>query len=59
MRIEEMIAAIQQELGIDDDGRAGPQTWGAISSELTRMLAAIDASVAAHRLHPNHACQGM
>lgn len=30
MRIEEMIAAIQQELGIDVDGKAGPQTWGAI-----------------------------
>ncbi|NTU52582.1 MAG: M15 family peptidase [Chlorobiaceae bacterium] len=34
MRIEEMIAAIQQELGIDVDGKAGPQTWGAIYKHL-------------------------
>ncbi|KRB87161.1 M15 family metallopeptidase [Duganella sp. Root198D2] len=30
MRIEEMIAAVQQELGIEVDGKGGPQTWGAI-----------------------------
>lgn len=30
MRIEEMIAAVQQELGIEVDGKAGPQTWGAV-----------------------------
>ena len=30
MRIEEMISAIQKELGIDVDGKAGPQTWAAI-----------------------------
>lgn len=30
MRIEEMISAIQKELGIGVDGKAGPQTWGAI-----------------------------
>lgn len=30
MRITEMILAIQRELGIDVDGKAGPQTWGAI-----------------------------
>ena len=34
MRIEEMIAAIQAKLGIDVDGRAGPQTWGAIYERL-------------------------
>ena len=34
MRIEEMIAAIQEELDIDVDGKAGPQTWGAIYSRL-------------------------
>ncbi len=32
MRIEEMIAAIQKELDIAVDGKAGPQTWGAIYS---------------------------
>jgi peptidoglycan L-alanyl-D-glutamate endopeptidase CwlK len=30
MRIEEMISAVQQELGIGVDGKAGPETWGAI-----------------------------
>lgn len=36
MRIEEMIAAIQQELGIDVDGKAGPQTWSAIYEHLVQ-----------------------
>jgi len=30
MRIEEIIAAVQQVLGVDVDGKAGPQTWSAI-----------------------------
>lgn len=34
MRIEEMIAAIQKELDVHIDGKAGPQTWGAIYSRL-------------------------
>ena len=34
MRMEEMIAAVQAKLGIDVDGRAGPQTWGAIYARL-------------------------
>jgi peptidoglycan LD-endopeptidase CwlK len=36
MRIEQMIAAIQKELDIDVDGKAGPQTWGAIYSRLVK-----------------------
>jgi peptidoglycan LD-endopeptidase CwlK len=36
MRIEEMIAAIQRELDVDVDGKAGPQTWGAIYSRLVK-----------------------
>lgn len=36
MRIEEMIASIQRELGIDDDGKAGPQTWGAIYERIVK-----------------------
>ncbi len=36
MRIEEMIAAIQKELGVDADGKAGPQTWGAIYARLVK-----------------------
>ena len=30
MQIEEMVRAVQLKLGIEVDGRAGPQTWGAI-----------------------------
>ncbi|MBL8397082.1 MAG: M15 family metallopeptidase [Candidatus Accumulibacter sp.] len=36
MRIDEMIAAIQQELGVEVDGKAGPQTWAAIYERLIR-----------------------
>lgn len=34
MRIGEMIAAVQQALGVEVDGKAGPQTWGAIYARL-------------------------
>jgi peptidoglycan L-alanyl-D-glutamate endopeptidase CwlK len=34
MRIEEMIGAIQQELGVEVDGKAGTATWGAIYARL-------------------------
>ena len=34
MRIEEMIAAVQGVLGVTVDGKAGPQTWGAIYGRL-------------------------
>ncbi len=34
MRIEEMIAAVQEVLGVEVDGKAGPQTWGAIYARL-------------------------
>lgn len=30
MQLNEMIIAVQQELGIQADGKAGPQTWNAI-----------------------------
>ncbi len=30
MKINEMISAVQNALGVDVDGRAGPQTWAAI-----------------------------
>lgn len=36
MKIEEMIAAIQKKLGIEVDGRAGPETWGAIYAEIVK-----------------------
>lgn len=37
MRIEEMIAAVQQELGIGVDGKAGPETWGAIYKKICKV----------------------
>lgn len=36
MKIEAMIRAVQRTLGIDVDGRAGPQTWGAIYQAIVR-----------------------
>ncbi len=30
MKIEELIIAVQRVLGVDADGKAGPETWGAI-----------------------------
>ena len=36
MKTEEMIRAVQQKLGIEVDGRAGPQTWGAIYQAIVR-----------------------
>jgi peptidoglycan L-alanyl-D-glutamate endopeptidase CwlK len=37
MRIDEMIAAIQTELGIGVDGKAGPETWGAIYKKICKV----------------------
>lgn len=34
MKIEEMIIAVQKKLGVDIDGRAGPETWTAIYSNI-------------------------
>lgn len=34
MRIQEMVEAVQKALGVTVDGRAGPETWGAIYAEL-------------------------
>lgn len=36
MRIEEMISAVQQSLGVTVDGKAGPETWGAIYRRLVK-----------------------
>jgi peptidoglycan LD-endopeptidase CwlK len=36
MRIEEMIAAVQQAVGVSVDGRAGTETWGAIYAALVK-----------------------
>ena len=36
MKTEDMIRAVQKKLGVDIDGRAGPQTWGAIYQYIVR-----------------------
>lgn len=36
MTIEEMIAAVQKKLGVQVDGRAGTETWGAIYAHVVK-----------------------
>ncbi len=36
MQLEEIIKAVQKQLGVDVDGRAGPQTWAAIYAQLVK-----------------------
>jgi peptidoglycan L-alanyl-D-glutamate endopeptidase CwlK len=36
MQIQEMIKAVQRELGVEVDGRAGAETWGAIYAALVK-----------------------
>jgi len=36
MTIEELIAGVQQKLGVQVDGRAGPETWGAIYAYIVK-----------------------
>jgi peptidoglycan L-alanyl-D-glutamate endopeptidase CwlK len=36
MKLEEMIAAVQKELGVGVDGRAGTETWGAIYGRIVK-----------------------
>jgi peptidoglycan LD-endopeptidase CwlK len=36
MNIDEMIAAIQEKLGVQVDGRAGTETWGAIYAHIVK-----------------------
>ena len=36
MQIQEMIKAVQKALGVEADGRAGPETWGAIYAALVK-----------------------
>jgi len=40
MRIDEMIAAVQTELGIGVDGKAGPETWSAIYKKICKVTKA-------------------
>jgi peptidoglycan L-alanyl-D-glutamate endopeptidase CwlK len=36
MKIEEMVGAVQKKLGVQVDGKAGPETWGAIYAEVVK-----------------------
>jgi peptidoglycan L-alanyl-D-glutamate endopeptidase CwlK len=36
MKTEEIIAEVQKKLGVHVDGRAGPETWGAIYARIVR-----------------------
>ena len=36
MKVDDMIAAVQRELGVQVDGRAGPETWGAIYARIVK-----------------------
>jgi peptidoglycan LD-endopeptidase CwlK len=36
MKIEELIAGVQKKLRVQVDGRAGPETWGAIYAEIVK-----------------------
>ncbi|MDP9139514.1 MAG: M15 family metallopeptidase [Pseudomonadota bacterium] len=36
MQLEEIITAVQKQLGVDVDGRAGPQTWAAIYTHVVK-----------------------
>jgi peptidoglycan L-alanyl-D-glutamate endopeptidase CwlK len=42
MQIEEMVRAVQAKLGIGIDGRAGPQTWGAIYKRIVDKASPVD-----------------
>lgn len=36
MKIEEMVREVQQALGVEVDGKAGPETWGAIYTRIVK-----------------------
>lgn len=40
MRIEEIISEVQEALGVTVDGKAGPETWGAIYARIVKPSAA-------------------
>lgn len=46
MTLHEMIAAVQAELGIQVDGKAGPETWGAIYRQIVPKVQARKAAAA-------------
>lgn len=46
MNLENLITAVQAELGVAADGKAGPQTWQAIFDRIVPKNAAVDAAPA-------------
>lgn len=36
MKIDEIISAVQSSLGVEVDGKAGPETWGAIYAKIVK-----------------------
>ena len=42
MKIDELISAIQSELGVQVDGKAGPETWSAIYQRIVPQPKAVD-----------------
>lgn len=53
MLIEEMVRAVQAKLGIDIDGRAGPQTWAAIYKRIVDKASPADAALTEATDHAN------
>ena len=53
MKTEAMIRAVQQTLGIEVDGKAGPQTWGAIYRHIVRPQASATVAVTGPRDQAN------
>ena len=45
MQIGEMVRAVQLKLGVEVDGRAGPQTWGAIYRRIVDRDSPLDAAL--------------
>lgn len=45
MQIEEMVRAVQTKLGIGVDGRAGPETWGAIYKRIVDRASPVDSAL--------------
>ncbi|MGB0134825.1 M15 family metallopeptidase [Dokdonella sp.] len=45
MQIEEMVRAVQEKLGVGVDGRAGPQTWGAIYKRIVDRGSPLDSAL--------------
>lgn len=53
MKTVDMIRAVQKKLGIDVDGRPGPQTWGAIYQSIVRPQANPQVAFSASRDQAN------